>query len=106
MSTNNFEAFGITSIPFSQNTSTNTLDNATSRFSPLTNVFSVEFLFRPLALDNIMKWRELNDDEKIKKLLTSDRTFKGVFINDEEHENDVQKLKTDSNNFKGNLVPI
>jgi hypothetical protein len=48
-----FDAFNITSIPRCQNVDADILANATSRFTPLNNGFSIEIIFRPFILDNI-----------------------------------------------------
>jgi hypothetical protein len=83
---NYFDAINITTIPHSQNVATNTLSNATSRFTPLDNAFNVEILFRPSILDNITKWRVFNDNSRIVDFLTITDVFQDYVIDDEVHE--------------------
>jgi hypothetical protein len=58
-----FDAFNINYIPRGQNIDANILihenilANATSRFMPLDDGFSIEMLFSPSIQNNVMSWR-------------------------------------------------
>jgi hypothetical protein len=68
---NYFDAFIITSIPHSHNVVVDTLANATSRVIPLNNGFTIKLAFRPYVPDNVMNWREFNDDSHLIYFLTN-----------------------------------
>ena len=72
------------------NSEVDMLANATSNVCPSDdfsrNKFSVELMYRPSIPDNIMNWRVFEDDEKIIDFLHSKDTFKGLVIDDEQHE--------------------
>jgi hypothetical protein len=55
-----FETFDIESIPHFQNVSIDILANATSRYMPLSDGFSVEIMFRPSIPNDVMNWRVFN----------------------------------------------
>jgi hypothetical protein len=65
----NFEDFDIISVPQALNTEANLLSNVASILIPSTDFsldkFLVEFIFRPLVLDNITNWRVFYDDGQI-----------------------------------------
>jgi hypothetical protein len=71
--------------PHSQNVVVDTLANATSRFTPLNNGFTVELLFRPFVPDNITNWRVFNDDSQLIDFLTNVYMFQDYVIDDEVH---------------------
>ena len=52
--------------------------------SLMTN-FPIELFYRSSILDNITNWRVFKD-EKITNFLHSEDTFKGLTIDDEQHE--------------------
>jgi hypothetical protein len=83
---NSFDAFNITSIPHSHNVVVDTLANATSRFTPLNNGFTVELIFRPFVLDNVTNWRVFNDESQLIDFLTSAYMFQDFVIDDEVHQ--------------------
>jgi len=88
-----FEEFNITSILHCQNIVANMLENATSRFIPLNNGFSIEIIFKPSILDNITNWRVLNNDTHIINFLTSTDVFQGFVIYDEVHKHDLREYR-------------
>jgi hypothetical protein len=102
---NSFDAFNITSIPHSQNVVVDTLVNASSRFTPLNNDFSVEILFRISIPDNVTNWRFLNDDTRIIEFLTNIDVFQDSMIDDEENEKNLQDYRDEANNIKANYIP-
>jgi ribonuclease HI len=85
-----FDAFNISSIPHDQNIDADILANATSRFMPLDDGFSVEMMFRPSVPDNIMSWRVFDSDSQIINFLTSSDTFQDSVIDDEVHQQELQ----------------
>ena len=66
------------------------LDNVTSNLCPSDDLshdrFYVEWIYMPSILDNIMNWKVFKDDEQIINFLHSKYTFKGLVIDDEQHE--------------------
>lgn len=58
-----FLAFDITSITRMHNASADALANATTRFSPLTDDFSIEIIYKPSIPDNITNVCSSNDDQ-------------------------------------------
>jgi hypothetical protein len=52
--------------------------------------FSIELIYRSSIPDNIMNWRVFEDDEQIINLLHLEDTFKGLVIDDEQHESLLQ----------------
>jgi ribonuclease HI len=76
---NKFSTFNINSIPRLNNSEADLLANVASNFFPAeglsTNAFSVELLFRPSILDNIMNWRVSDDDQQIISFLHMEETF-------------------------------
>ena len=72
------------------NSEADMLVNAASNLCPSDDfshdIFFVEFIYRPLILDNITNWRVFKDDGKIINFLHSKDTFKGSVIDDEQHE--------------------
>jgi hypothetical protein len=85
-----FEYFNIESIPHYQNVVADILANATSRYTPLNDGFSVEIMFRPSIPDNVTNWRVFNNDIQIINFLTSSDVFQDSVIDDEAHEQDLQ----------------
>ena len=87
---NKFEAFNIRSIPLSLNYEEDMLANVASTLCPSKNFshdkFFVELIYRSSIPDNIMNQRVFEDDEQIINLLHSEDTFKGLVIDDEQHE--------------------
>ena len=70
------------------------LANMTSNLCPSDDFshdrFCVELIYRLSILDNIMNWRVFEDDEQIINFLHSEDTFKGLVIDDEQHESFLQ----------------
>ena len=66
------------------------LANVTSNICPSDDFshdkFSVKLIYKPPISDNIMNWRVFEDDEQIINFLHSKDTFKGLVIDDEQHE--------------------
>ena len=62
----NFSAFNIFPIPCMQNLDADLLDNVSSKLIPSEslhpNLFFMELIFRPCALDNITNWKVFDDD--------------------------------------------
>ena len=52
--------------------------------------FSIELIYKPSIPDNITNWRVFKDDEHIINFLHSEDTFKGLVIDDEQHESLLQ----------------
>jgi hypothetical protein len=100
-----FDAFNITSIPCDQNIDADILANATSRFIPPDDGFSVEMIFRPSILDNITNWRVFDGDTQIINFLTSSDTFQDAVIDDEAHQQELQTYRDEANKVKTNCVP-
>jgi hypothetical protein len=63
----------------------------------LNNGFIVELLFIPSALDNVMSWRVFNDNYHIIGFLTNVDMFQGFVIDDEEHQQELQKYRDEAN---------
>ena len=85
-----FEAFNIKYITHTKNFDAYILENATSKLSPSDDFthdrFFVELFYRPLVSYNITNWRIFDDDQQIINFLHSKYTFKGLMIDDEQHE--------------------
>ena len=82
----NFDTFNIVSIPRLKNTATDLLATSSARLVPTNNRCSIELLFRPTVLDNIMNLRVFDDDPQILEFLTTNENFKGAIIDEEEHQ--------------------
>jgi hypothetical protein len=100
-----FESFNINSIPHCQNVDADILANATSRFIPPNDGFSIEIIFRPSILDNVTNWRVFNNDTQIINFLTSFDVFQDSVIDDEAHEQDLQDYRDESSKTKANCIP-
>ena len=48
--------------------------------------FSIELIYRSSIPDNITNWRVFEDNEQIINFIHSEDTFKGSFIDDEQHK--------------------
>ena len=87
---NKFKAFNIKSIPRSMNSEVDMLANATPNLCLSDDFshdkFSVELIYRSSIPDNIMNWRVFKDNEQIIHFLHLEDTFKGLIIDDEQHE--------------------
>ena len=85
-----FEAFNIRSIPLSLNSKVDMLANAASNIFPSNDFshdkFYVELIYRTSIPNNITNWRIFEDDEQIINFIHSVDSFKGLIINDEQHE--------------------
>ena len=85
----NFDAFSIVSIPRLKNTATDLLATSAARLVPTNNRCSIELIFKPVVLDNITNLRVFDDDPQILEFLTKDENFKGVVIDDKEHQANI-----------------
>ena len=108
---NKFESFNIKSIPRTLNHEADMLANAASNLCPSDdfshNKFSVELIYKPSIPDNIMNWRVFEDDEQIINFLHSEDTFKGLVIDDEQHEALLQASTSASKEKleQSNIIP-
>ena len=104
-----FEDFNIKSIPRTLNFEVDMLANATSNLCPSDNFshdkFSVEFIYRPSIPDNLTNWRLFEDDEQNINFLHSEDTFKGLVIDDEQHEALLQALVSKEKPENSNTMP-
>ena len=82
----NFNAFNIVSIPRLKNAAADLLATSATRLVPTNNRCSIELIFRLTVPDNITNLRVFDDDPQIFEFLTNDENFKGVVIDDEEHQ--------------------
>jgi hypothetical protein len=73
-----------------QNVLADILANATSRFTPLDEYFSIEIMLRPSIPDNVTNWRVFNNDTQIINFLAKLDVYQDVVIYDEAHEQDPQ----------------
>ena len=85
------------------------LANAASNLCPSDNFshdrFSIELIYRSLIPDNIMNWRVFKDNKQIINLLHSEDTFKGLVIDDEQHEALLQASTSEENPEHSNGMP-
>jgi ribonuclease HI len=100
-----FDAFNINSIPHDQNVDVDILANATSRFMPPDDGFSIELMFRPSIPDNVTSWRVFDCDSQIFNFLTSLDTFQNSVIDDEIHQQELQYYREETDKIKTNCVP-
>ena len=85
-----FDAFNIISIPRLKIAVADLLATSAARLVPTNNRCSVELLFRPSVPDMITNLRVFDDDQQIIECLTNDEVFKGVIIDDEEHQAELK----------------
>ena len=85
-----FNAFNIISIPRLKNAAADLLATSAARLVPSNNRCSVELLFRPSVPDMITNLRVFDDDQQIIECLMNDEAFKGVIIDDEEHQDELK----------------
>jgi ribonuclease HI len=87
---NKFEAFNIKSIPHIENCDVDMLENVASNLilsDDFTHdIFFVELIYRPSIPSNITNWRIFDDDQQIIDYLHLEYTFRGLVIDDEQHE--------------------
>ena len=106
---NKFEAFNIKSIPHTLNSKSNMLANAASNLCPSDDFshdkYSVELIYRSSIPDNITNWRVFEDDEQIINFLHSEDTFKGLVIDDEQHEALLQASASKEKPEHSNIIP-
>jgi hypothetical protein len=90
---NKFSDFNINSIPRLNNSEEDLLASEASKLFPVEglslDVFSVELLFRPSVLDNIMNWRVFDDDQQIISFLHMEETFQGSVIDECTHDDNL-----------------
>ena len=91
------------------------LANASSNLCPSDDFshdkFSVELIYRPSISDNITNWRVFEDDEQIINFLHSKDTFKGLVIDDEQHESllkasNLEEKPEHSNGMPKNIIRL
>lgn len=58
-----FKAFNIIYVPGFNNATADALANATTRFTPIRGIFSIEIVYKSVLPDNITKLRIFNDDQ-------------------------------------------
>lgn len=97
----NFQAFNITIVPRTRNTTANALENIAPRMSPLRDKFTIEILYRPSIPDNITNLRVFDDDQKILHFRANADTFKDEAIDEDEHD---RSLQAGTNMKKGHLI--
>ena len=85
------------------------LANAASNLCPSDDFshdkFSFELIYRSSIPDNIMNWRVFEDDEQIIIFLHSKDTFKGLVIDDEQHEALLQASTLEEKPKHSNIMP-
>ena len=82
----NFNAFNIVSIPRLKNAAAYLLATSTARLVPTNNRCSIELLLMLFAPHNITNLRVSDDDLQILSFMTNEEIFKGVVIDEEEHQ--------------------
>ena len=91
------------------NSEADMLSNVTSNLCPSDGFshdrFSVELIYRSLIPDNITNWSVFEDGEQIINLLHFEDTFKGLVIDDEQHEYIVQASASKENPEYNNTMP-
>jgi hypothetical protein len=80
------------------------LDNVSSKLTSTNNGFSIELLFSPSVLDNVVNWRVFNDDQNIIQFLTNEDTFKDAISDDGEHSKSLNIGKGGMKYIKGNSI--
>ena len=85
------------------------LANAVSNLCPSDDFshdkFSVELIYRSSIPDNITNWRVFEDDKQIINFLHSEDTFKGLVIDDEQHEALLQASALEEKPEHSNIIP-
>ena len=106
---NKFKAFNIISIPRSMNFEADMMANVASNPSPsdefTSDNFFVELIYRLSIPKNITNWRIFDDDEHIINFLHSKDTFKGLIIDDEQHESLLQASTSEDKPEYNNTMP-
>jgi len=98
----NLQAFNIIVVLRTRNATANTLANTASRMSPLSDIFTVEILYKPSIPDNITNLHAFDDDQQILHFMANTDVFKDAAIDEDEHE---QSLQVGVDDKKGNLIP-
>jgi len=105
---NKFEAFNIKSIPRTLNHDADMLANVASNLFPSDDLshdkFSVELIYRSSIPHNITNWRVFEDEEQIINFLHSEDTFKGSFIDEEQHEALLQASASEEKSEHSNII--
>ena len=85
------------------------LANAASNLCPSDDFshdkFSVELIYRPSIPDNITNWRVFEDADQIINFLHSEDTFKGLVIDNEQHEALLQASASKEKPEHSNTMP-
>jgi len=89
-------------VPRFNNTTFDSLANATARFMPLRDGFSIEILYKLAVPDNITNLCVFNDDQQILEFMENAEVFKDAAINEEEHD---KTLQDEVDSWKGNTLP-
>ena len=96
--TSSFSAFNIRSVPRSQNFDADLLANTASRLIPPEGLspqtFSIELMYRPSILDNVINWKLFDDDHQILGFLSAQNTFVGMAIDEADHEKSLYDAST------------
>ena len=104
-----FESFNIRSIPCSLNSKAYMLANAASNLCPSNDFshdnFFVELIYKPSIPNNITNWRVFEDDEQIINFLHSEDIFKGLVIDNKQHEAILQASASEDNPEYSNGMP-
>ena len=94
--TNSFPAFNIKSVPRSHNFHANILANIASRLIPpggfFPQIYSIELMYSPSILDNVMNWKVFDDDEQILDFLSAQDTFQGMSIDEADHDKSLSDI--------------
>ena len=101
--TSSFKDFNIQSVPRSQNFNVDLLANNASRLIPPEDMspdtFSIELMHRSSILDNVTSWKIFDDDIQILDFVKTQDTFKGLAIDEVEHDKSLS-----NHNFPSNMI--
>ena len=97
-----FNAFGIKFVLRMHNAIAGTLANATARFTPLRDGFSIEVIYKPSIPDNVTNLRVYNDDQQVLDFMLNTNIFKDTVMEEEHHDRTLQE---ELKNRKENPIP-
>lgn len=105
-----FLSFNISFVPHYLNVEADLLANIASQLIPSENFqpnnFSIDLIYRTSVSDNITNWRIFIDDEQIINILTMEETFKGLVIDEDQHDAKIKKgITKSSKTTEENLIP-
>ena len=75
------------------NAAADTLANATTRFTPLRDGFSIEIVYKPSVLDSITNLRVFDDDQQVLEFMLNTEVFKDVVIEEVDHNQSLQEAQ-------------